>query len=54
MEMCSELRPWEDPLYVGDRIAEYRAEPPITYASKVKAPTLLLADVGDWRVTVTR
>jgi dipeptidyl aminopeptidase/acylaminoacyl peptidase len=40
--------------YTEDRIAEYRAESPITYASKVKAPTLLLADVGDWRVTVTQ
>jgi len=40
--------------YTDDRIAEYRAESPITYASKVKAPTLILADVGDWRVTVTQ
>src|SRR5258708_32852307 len=40
--------------YTDDRIAEYRAESPITYASKVKAPTLILADVGDWRGTVER
>jgi len=36
-----------------DRIALYRAQSPITYASKVRAPTLILADVGDWRVTIT-
>jgi dipeptidyl aminopeptidase/acylaminoacyl peptidase len=40
--------------FTEDRIAEYRAESPITYAAQVKAPTLILADVGDWRVTVTQ
>ena len=40
--------------YTENRLAEYQAESPITYAPRVKAPTLILADVGDWRVTITQ
>ncbi|HKB90187.1 MAG TPA: prolyl oligopeptidase family serine peptidase, partial [Opitutaceae bacterium] len=40
--------------YTDDRIALYRTQSPITYASKVRTPTLILADAGDWRVTVTQ
>jgi dipeptidyl aminopeptidase/acylaminoacyl peptidase len=31
-----------------------RAQSPITYASKIKAPTLILHNVGDYRVTITQ
>ena len=27
---------------------------PISYAWRVKAPTLIMSDVGDWRVTTTQ
>ena len=30
-----------------------RAQSPITYANKVKAPTLILHDTGDYRVAIT-
>jgi dipeptidyl aminopeptidase/acylaminoacyl peptidase len=36
--------------FVGDGMKLYTAESPITYAAKVKAPTLILNDVGDYRV----
>lgn len=36
--------------FVGDGMKLYLAESPITYAAKVKAPTLILNDVGDYRV----
>lgn len=29
-----------------------RAQSPITYASKIKAPTLIMSDTGDYRVTI--
>lgn len=32
----------------------YEAESPITYAWKVKTPTLIMSDSGDWRVTTTQ
>jgi dipeptidyl aminopeptidase/acylaminoacyl peptidase len=36
--------------FVGDGLKLYVQESPITYAAKVKAPTLILNDVGDYRV----
>ena len=38
--------------FVGDNMASYAAQSPISYAWRVKTPTLILANVGDWRVTV--
>jgi dipeptidyl aminopeptidase/acylaminoacyl peptidase len=32
----------------------YRAQSPMTYAPKIKAPTLILSDTGDYRVTITQ
>ncbi len=32
----------------------YAAESPITYAWKIKTPTLIMSDGGDWRVTTTQ
>ena len=40
--------------YVGDNMKEYREQSPITYAAKIKAPTLILSDTGDFRVTITQ
>ena len=40
--------------YVGDAMAEYRAQSPITYLPKAKAPTLVLSTTGDIRVPVTQ
>jgi len=40
--------------YVGDNLKDYRAQSPITYASKMKTPTLIMHDTGDARVTVTQ
>jgi len=40
--------------YVGDNLKEYREQSPITYAAKIKAPTLILSDTGDFRVTITQ
>jgi dipeptidyl aminopeptidase/acylaminoacyl peptidase len=31
-----------------------RAQSPITYAGKIKAPTLILANTGDYRVPITQ
>jgi dipeptidyl aminopeptidase/acylaminoacyl peptidase len=42
--------PYTDP----KRYQAYIDESPITYANKIKAPTLILSDVGDYRVTVTQ
>jgi dipeptidyl aminopeptidase/acylaminoacyl peptidase len=36
--------------FVGDGMKQYIRESPITYAARVKAPTLILNDVGDYRV----
>ena len=36
--------------FIGDGMKHYIEESPITYAAKVKAPTLLINDVGDYRV----
>lgn len=40
--------------YVGDNLKDYRAQSPITYASQMKTPTLIMHDTGDARVTVTQ
>lgn len=38
--------------FVGDNMASYAAQSPISQAWRIKTPTLILADVGDWRVTI--
>lgn len=38
--------------WVGDNWKIYRDESPITYASQIKTPTLILCDVGDFRVPI--
>ena len=38
----------------GKRLDAYREQSPITYASKIKAPTLILSDTGDYRVPITQ
>ncbi len=40
--------------FVGDNMKAYAAQSPITHAWRVKAPTLIMSDVGDWRVTTTQ
>ncbi|MGQ0765989.1 MAG: S9 family peptidase [Gemmatimonadota bacterium] len=40
--------------YTGDREEFYRRHSPLTYASRVRTPTLLLHDVRDQRVTITQ
>jgi dipeptidyl aminopeptidase/acylaminoacyl peptidase len=40
--------------FVGDNLKSYAVQSPITYAWRVKAPTLIMSDVGDWRVTTTQ
>ena len=40
--------------FVGDNLKSYQAQSPISYAWRVKAPTLIMSDVGDWRVTTTQ
>jgi len=39
--------------WVGDRIAAWLAESPLTHAWKIRAPTLILSNTGDSRVAVT-
>ena len=46
----SNSSPWVNP-QVMERM---RAQSPITYAAKIKAPTLILHDVGDSRVAITQ
>ncbi len=41
--------PWKD-----GRDAAFREQSPITNASKIKAPTLVMSNTGDFRVTVTQ
>jgi dipeptidyl aminopeptidase/acylaminoacyl peptidase len=38
----------------GKRLEAFREQSPITYASKIKAPTLILSDTGDYRVPITQ
>jgi len=40
--------------FVGDNMKSYAVQSPISYAWRVKAPTLIMSDVGDWRVTTTQ
>ncbi|HKW64459.1 MAG TPA: S9 family peptidase [Candidatus Acidoferrum sp.] len=40
--------------YVGDNLKDFRAQSPITYATHMKTPTLIMQDTGDARVTVTQ
>jgi dipeptidyl aminopeptidase/acylaminoacyl peptidase len=40
--------------YVDGRLENYIKQSPITYATKIRAPTLILSDTGDYRVTVTQ
>jgi dipeptidyl aminopeptidase/acylaminoacyl peptidase len=40
--------------YVGDNLKAYLDQSPITYASKMKAPTLILSDTGDYRVPISQ
>jgi dipeptidyl aminopeptidase/acylaminoacyl peptidase len=40
--------------YVGDHMAAYLEQSPITYAGKIKTPTLILSDTGDYRVPITQ
>ena len=38
--------------FVGNNMASYARQSPIQYAWRAKAPTLIMSDVGDWRVTI--
>ncbi|MGB7025073.1 MAG: S9 family peptidase [Candidatus Acidiferrales bacterium] len=40
--------------WVGDNWKIYREQSPITYASQVKTPTLILCDTGDFRVPIVQ
>lgn len=40
--------------YVGDNMKKYIAQSPITEAKNIKAPTLILANIGDPRVPATQ
>lgn len=40
--------------HVGDNLAEYRAQSPITYALQVTCPVLVVSDIGDARVPVSQ
>jgi dipeptidyl aminopeptidase/acylaminoacyl peptidase len=42
--------PWTD----ATRLQSYREQSPMTYASKIKAPTLIMSDTGDYRVPITQ
>ena len=42
--------PWVNP----EVMAREREQSPITYAGKIKAPTLILANTGDYRVPITQ
>jgi dipeptidyl aminopeptidase/acylaminoacyl peptidase len=41
--------PWSE-----DRVKFYRDESPITYAMKIRTPTLIMANVQDFRVPITQ
>ncbi len=38
--------------YLGDNLKNYAAQSPITYASHITTPTLIMCDVGDFRVPI--
>lgn len=40
--------------FIGDNLQSYAAQSPISLAWKIKAPTLIMSNVGDWRVTTTQ
>jgi dipeptidyl aminopeptidase/acylaminoacyl peptidase len=40
--------------YMGDNLKDYRVQSPITYATQMKTPTLIMHDTGDARVTITQ
>ncbi len=40
--------------FVGENVKDYRAQSPITYATQMKTPTLIMHDTGDARVTITQ
>ena len=40
--------------YQEGRMKSYIEQSPITYATKIRTPTLVLSDTGDYRVTVTQ
>jgi dipeptidyl aminopeptidase/acylaminoacyl peptidase len=42
--------PWND----AKRLQAYREQSPMHYVSKIKAPTLILSDTGDYRVPITQ
>ncbi|PYQ16013.1 MAG: hypothetical protein DMF80_06840 [Acidobacteria bacterium] len=44
---------WGSP-YTGDNMKKYVEQSPITYAARIKAPTLILSDTGDVRVPITQ
>ena len=44
---------WGSP-FSGDNVKKYVEQSPITYASNVKAPTLIMSDAGDVRVPITQ
>jgi dipeptidyl aminopeptidase/acylaminoacyl peptidase len=42
------------PYTSADQMKAYQAQSPITYVSNVRTPTLVLCDVGDYRVPITQ
>lgn len=42
--------PWTD----AKRAQAYAAQSPITYAARIRTPTLILSNTGDYRVTITQ
>ncbi len=40
--------------HVGNNIADYRAQSPITFAAQTTCPVLIVSDIGDYRVPVTQ
>ena len=40
--------------WTGDRAAAYREQSPITYATRIKAPTLVMSNIEDFRVPPTQ
>jgi dipeptidyl aminopeptidase/acylaminoacyl peptidase len=44
---------WGSP-FTGDNMKKYVEQSPITYAAKIKTPTLIMSDTGDVRVPITQ